>query len=80
MPEINFDHKAEEVFCEVKDLPPIVFRKIFSNEDIVCQIFPIIFPTGETLNLLHNDFQSRKENIYQTLATAIENILGASIS
>ncbi|AEK23840.1 HpyAIV family type II restriction enzyme [Capnocytophaga canimorsus] len=75
MPEINFDSKAEEVFNEIKDLPPIVFRKIFNNKDIVQQIFPIIFPTGKTLNFLKNDFQNKKENIYQTLATAIEDIL-----
>lgn len=39
------------------------------------QIFPIIFPTGETLNLLQNYFKNKKEKIYQTLAVAIENIL-----
>lgn len=75
MPEINFDYKAEEVFNEIKNLRPIIFRKIFNNEDIIQQIFPIIFRTGETLNLLQNYFKNKEEKIYQTLATTIENIL-----
>ncbi|ATA88572.1 hypothetical protein CAPN001_09920 [Capnocytophaga stomatis] len=75
MPEINFDHKANEVFEEIKNLPPIVFRKIFGNEEVVQQIFPIIFPTGETLNLLQNYFQSKADKIYNTLAMTLQDVL-----
>ena len=60
MPEINFDLKSDVVFNEIKNLPPpIVFRKIFNNKDVIQQIFPIIFPTGETLDLLKVYFQNK---------------------
>lgn len=74
MPEINFDNNANEVFEEIKNLSPIIFRKIFNNEDIIQQIFPIIFPTGETLCLLSNYFENQSGQIFQTLAEAIRNL------
>ena len=73
MPEINFDLKSDVVFNEIKNLPPIVFRKIFNNKDVIQQIFPIIFPTGETLDLLKVYFQNKEEKIYKTLAIMISS-------
>lgn len=72
MPEVNFDLNFVQVFEEIKDLPPIIFRKIFNNDDVLEQIFPIIFPEGKTLQLLLEYFRSREEKIYQTLAQNIE--------
>lgn len=77
MPEINFDLKSDVVFNEIKNLPPpppIVFRKIFNNKDVIQQIFPIIFPTGETLDLLKVYFQNKEEKIYKTLAIMISSV------
>lgn len=68
MPEINFDNNASAVFEEVKNLPPLIYRKLFNNEDIVNQIFPIIFPTGDVLSMLYTYFNAKTDKIYQTLA------------
>lgn len=68
MPEINFDNEAETVFDEIKDLPPLVYRKLFDNEEIIRQIFPIIFPEGTVLEMLSDYFLSKRETIYNTLA------------
>ena len=67
MPEINFDSNAEIVFEEIKDLPPIIYRKLLNNNEILKQIFPIIFPEGIVLQLLCDYFLSKREPIYKTL-------------
>lgn len=71
MPEINFDKNAEAVFDEIKDLPPIIYRKLLNNLEIRQQIFPIIFPEGYVLDMLCDYFCSKKERIYDTLAELI---------
>lgn len=43
MPEINFDIDFERVFTEIKDIPTSIFRKLLNNNEIIEQIFPIIF-------------------------------------
>ncbi len=68
MPEINFDINANVVFDEIKDISPVVFRKLFTNDDIKQQIFPIIFPENKVLNLLCDYFMSKNETIYYNLA------------
>lgn len=75
MPEVNFDLHSEEVFEEIKDLSPNVFRRIFGNQEVVEQIFPIIFPTGETLHLLKDYFHTKEVRVYENLAEDIEKIL-----
>ena len=68
MPEVNFDVNSEEVFEEIKDLSPAIYRKLFENEDVVEQILPIIFTTGEVLRKLRGYFYSKKDKkIYETL-------------
>lgn len=68
MPEINFDNEAVTVFEEIKDLPPLVYRKLFGNGEIIRQIFPIIFPEGTVLEMLSDYFLSKRQTIYNTLA------------
>ena len=68
MPEINFDLNANVVFDEIKDLPPIVYRKLLNNNEIVKQIFPIIFPEGKVLDLLSRYFYSKNMPIYKILS------------
>lgn len=71
MPEINFDNNAEVVFEEVKDLPPIIYRKLLNNLEVRRQIFPIIFPNNTVLGMLCDYFFSKSEHIYHTLAELI---------
>ena len=68
MSEINFDNNAEAVFEEIKDLSPIIYRKLLQNEDVIQQIFPIIFPDNKVLNMLCNYFMSKHEPVYHSLA------------
>ena len=58
-PEINFDLDPNFTFNEIKDLSANTYEKLFNNEDIIKTIFPILFPTGETLKLLKGYFHSK---------------------
>jgi hypothetical protein len=44
MPELNLDLNCDDVFEEIKDIKPITYRKLFTNDDIKEQILPILFP------------------------------------
>ena len=74
LPEINFDSDAEETFEEIKDLPPPVFRKLFSNEELD-PIIRTLFPTGRTLGLLSLYFEqmSWKHKAYRKLFALLED-------
>lgn len=74
MPEINFDRDPKDTFDEIISLKPIVFRKLFGNEEICTQILPILFPTGEVFKLLKEYFNTQTLPIYKTLANAIDVI------
>lgn len=71
MPEINFDANAQAVFEEIKDLSPVIYRRLLNNMEVRQQIFPIIFPNGYVLELLCDYFLSKKEKIYDTLAELV---------
>jgi hypothetical protein len=75
MPEINFDINADDVFEELKDMNTSIFRKLFTNDDIVSQIFPIIFPDGTVLRKLRSYFVSKYGTIYRTLVKYIDAII-----
>lgn len=75
MPEVNFDLRAQEVFEEIKDLPPVVYRKLLNNNNIVEQIFPIIFPEHTVLHLLSEFFGTKCSPVYSSLKNKIENYL-----
>lgn len=67
LPEINFDLDAEHTFNEIKDLKPLVFRKLLENEEIFNEIVLTLFPQRVTLKLLYDYFAQKNENIYQSL-------------
>ena len=75
MPEINFDLNAKDVFDEIKSLNTSIYRKLLDNNDIIDQIFPIIFPEHTVLRMLRDYFNSRYEPIYHTLARKIDALL-----
>lgn len=59
MPEVNFDKDVAQTIEEIKDIKPIVYRKLFENQEIVKMIFPIIFPEKKTLQELRGVFQNK---------------------
>jgi flagellar biosynthesis regulator FlbT len=75
LPEINFDLDAEHTFEEIKNLKPLIFRKLFSNQQVVEQIVLTLFPTKKTLSLLYKSFQNREETIYHSFAGMIKKYL-----
>ncbi|WP_424947044.1 hypothetical protein [Candidatus Spongiihabitans sp.] len=70
LPEINFDKNPQLSFDEIKHLKPIVYRKLFSNNDLD-SLLCVLFPQKETLNLLSQHFEkmhaSGEGKIYKTL-------------
>jgi Holliday junction resolvase-like predicted endonuclease len=75
LPEINFDMDADNTFAEIKDLKPLVFRKLLSNDDIFNEIVLTLFPQKNTLNLLLEYFDVKAETIYKTLSANLRNRL-----
>ncbi|MFO0415130.1 MAG: restriction endonuclease, partial [Bacteroidota bacterium] len=68
LPEINFDLDAKHTFEEIKDLKPLVFRKLLENEEIFREIILTLFPEQATLKLLYEYYSQKKETIYKTIA------------
>lgn len=59
LPELNFDLNHQEAFDEIKVIKPLLFEKIFKNNEILDEIFPIIFPENKTLQLLATYFDEK---------------------
>jgi len=74
LPEINFDIEAKQTFDEIKDLKPLIFRKLFENEEIYNQIILTLFPERKTLKLLYDYFSTKEETIYKTLSNRIKEL------
>jgi hypothetical protein len=74
-PEINFDLNPEVTLEEIKNIKPLYYRKLFSNEKIISEILPVIFPQNKSLLLLRDYFLTKDETIYKTLAEKINKIL-----
>lgn len=75
LPEINFDLDAQHTFEEIKDLKPLVFRKLLENEAIFKEIVLTLFPKKKTLKLLRQYFSQKEGSIYKTLVMKLnENI------
>lgn len=71
IPEINFDNEAQKAFEEIKSIKTSDLRSLFDNEEIIKQIFPIIFPQKIVLEKLRFYFLSKNEQIYKTLSEKI---------
>ena len=80
LPEINFDKNASESFEEIKKLEPLIYRKLFNNEDLD-DFFKVLFPQMKTLNLLNNFFKEKgtEIKIYQTLNDLCEKTISRLI-
>jgi Holliday junction resolvase-like predicted endonuclease len=74
-PEINFDLDAKHTFEEIKDLKPLVFRKLLENEDIFQEIILTLFPQKATLKLLLDYYSTKHETIYKTISNNLRNRL-----
>ncbi len=75
-PEINFDLDAQHTFEEIKDLKPLVFRKLLENEQIFQEIVSTLFPQKATLKLLLKYYATKSETIYKTISNDLKNRLG----
>lgn len=71
LPEINFDLDADHTFNEIKDLKPIVFRKLLENEEVFNEIILTLFPEKKALKLLHEYYSQKNETIYKTIANKL---------
>lgn len=65
-PELNFDLNYQETFDEIKGIKPLLFEKIFGNNEILDEIFPIIFPENKTLQLLATYFYEKSSCLSET--------------
>lgn len=74
-PELNFDKNPKETFEELKELEPKFLRKILDNEEIKKEIFPIIFPTKESLKLLKEYYEQQERKIYKNIANKLTEVL-----
>lgn len=75
MPEVNFDANSEEVYEELKDLSPAIYRKLFENDDIKEQILPILFTKGTVLRKLKVYFDNKEKIVYKNIANEIDQYL-----
>ncbi|HOK09018.1 MAG TPA: restriction endonuclease [Candidatus Hydrogenedens sp.] len=72
MPEINFDIDYENTFDEIKDLKPLIFRSLLTDDKIYNEIVCTLFPDGKTFRLLRQYFISKKNSIYERLVNLID--------
>lgn len=75
LPEINFDLDAHHTFEEIKDLKPLVFRKLLENKEIFNEIVLTLFPEKKTLKLLYEYYSQKQETIYRTIANKLNKRL-----
>lgn len=68
LPEINFDLNAQNTFEEIKDLSPLIYRRLFENDKIFDEIILTLFPQRKTLKLLYDYFSTKEKDIYKTIA------------
>lgn len=75
LPELNFDIEPKQSYEEIKDLNPSIYRSLFSNQAVVKEIFPILFPEKLTLKYLKDYFHSQESEIYQNLYKSLSDII-----
>ena len=75
LPEINFDLDANNTFEEVKNIKPLIFRKLLENDDAFNEIVLTLSPQKTVLNLLFYYFDTKTETIYKTIAAKLRDRL-----
>lgn len=75
LPEINFDLNAQHTFEEIKDLKPLIYRKILENNQIFEEIILTLFPEKTTLKLLLQYFSEKEGTIYKTITENLKSKL-----
>jgi len=80
LPELNFDIEPKQSYEEIKGLNPSIYRSLFSNQAVVKEIFPILFPEKLTLKYLKDYFHSQESKIYQNLYKSLSDIINDLIN
>jgi hypothetical protein len=76
VPEIDFDKTPKESFEEIKELEIRYWRKLLENEKLWEEgIIKAVFRKGDTLRLLLEFFESKRDTPYQSLANLLKNLL-----
>jgi len=75
LPEINFDLESQHTFEEIKDLNPLVFRKLLEHDGIFREIVLTLFPEKATLKLLLSYFETKEKTIYKTITNNLKRKL-----
>ena len=76
VPEIDFDKNPKESFDEIKDLEIRYWRKLLENEKLWEEgIIKAVFRKGDTLKLLLEFFESKKDTPYKLLSSSLKNLL-----
>ena len=78
LPNLNFDTNPEETATELAELKPLVIQKLFNDERIVEQILPVLFPKGETLQLLQTHLYSQNDSRSKAAASKIQTYLSTA--
>lgn len=73
LPEVNFDVNCDNVFEEIKDLTPSIYRKLFENEELERQILPILSPECKILEKLKVYFLEKGDMVHIKLAEMIDD-------
>ena len=75
LPELNFDIEPKQSYEEIKGLNPSIYRSLFSNQAVLKEIFPILFPEKLTLKYLKDYFHSQESEIYRNLYKSLSDII-----
>lgn len=73
--ELSFDVYLIETFNEIKDLKPIIYLKLFSDENVVQQITPVLFPEKYVLVLIKEYFEKKVNSIYKKIVDLLDSVL-----
>jgi len=69
IPETNFDANPYESFMEIKDINASIWHKIIKNEKLWQEdIIKTLFKTGDTLQLIQEEFSRMEGKVYKQLA------------
>lgn len=70
--DLDLDKSVSEHIDEIKSIKPEVFIKIFNNKEVVDDILPAIFPTGEALEQYAEFLKLKNKEKYRGLIEKIK--------